>query len=324
MRRIFGVTLTALGAFLLIGAVMCRFYLPGQVVKFPLNEYSVSRLAGTNVSYFSPQTGNLVTGAAVRAVSTTQGDVRAGNSSTAVWNNITGVFDVTSSPQVPISYSTERFAFDRRTGALLTCCGAEVGTTRPKFSGQGYVWPIGTHQQSYQVFNTSTMKAEATNFIGTDTVDGLSVDVFVQPINNKQIGTITVPGSLVNISDQATVTLPEYLTATNTYYVDPGTGAPVKIIEAQNETLANPSTGGTALVLFSGTLTTTSASVTDAVNTARHYDTEISAVQSIGPLAGALVGLLLLVAGILLLLGVGSVEYEYEEYDDDEAVGAEA
>jgi Porin PorA len=326
MRRIFGVTLTALGAFLIVGAIMCHFYLPGQVVKFPLNEYSVSRLAGTNVSYFSPQTGNLVTGASVRAVSTTQGDVRSGSSSTAVWNNITGVFDVTSSPQVPISYSTVRYAFDRRTGALVNCaaCGAEVGTARPKFSGQSFVWPIGTQQQTYQVFNTSTMKPEPTNFIGTDTVDGLSVDVFVQPINNKQIGTITVPGSLVNITDQATVTLPEYLTATNTYYVDPGTGAPVKVIEAQNQTLANPSTGGTALVLFNGTLTSTPASVAAAVNTARHYDGEISAVQTIGPLAGALVGLLLLVAGILLLLGVGGEEYEYEEYDDDEAVGAEA
>jgi hypothetical protein len=323
MRRIFGVTLTALGAFLLIGAAMCRFYVPGQVIKFPLNEYSVSRLAGTNVSYFSQQTGSPVTGATVRAVSTTQGDVRDGSSSTAVWNNVTGVFDVTTSPQVPISYSTLRFAFDRRTGVLVNCCGAAVGTARPKFSGQSFVWPIGTQQQTYQVFNTSTMKPEPTNFIGTDTVDGLPVYVFVQPINNQKIGTITVPGSLVNITDQATVALPEYLTATNTYYVDPGTGSPVKVIEAQNESLQNPSTGGTALTLFSGTLTSTPASVAAAVNTARSSDDEISAVQTIGPLAGALVGLLLLVAGILLLLGVGSEEYEYEEYDDEE-VGAEA
>ena len=47
MRRVLGVTLTGLGAFLLVLAAMCRFYLPGQVVKFPLNEYSVSSLSGT-------------------------------------------------------------------------------------------------------------------------------------------------------------------------------------------------------------------------------------------------------------------------------------
>jgi hypothetical protein len=321
MRRVFGVALAGLGAFLIVGAIMCRFYLPGHVVKFPLNEYNVTRLSGTNVSYFSPQTQAEVNGATVRAVSTTQGDVRAGSSSTALWNNVTGTFDVTSSPQVAISYSTERLAFDRRTGALVNCCGAEVGTARPHFAGQGYVWPIGTQQQTYQVFNTSTMKPEPFNFTGTTTINGLTVDIFVQPINNVQVGKpVTLPGSLVG-SSQPTVTLPQFLTATNTFYVDPGTGAPVKEIEAENETLQDPATGGTALVLFNGTLTTTPQSVAAAVNTSRHYDTEISALETIGPLAGVLVGLLLLVLGILLINSYRE-EYEYEE--DDEFAGAQA
>lgn len=321
MRRVFGVVLAGLGAFLIVGAILCRFYLPGQVVKFPLNEYSVTRLSGTNVSYFSPQTGSEVNGATVRAVSTTQGDVRAGNSSTAVWNNITGTFDVTSSPQVAISYSTERFAFDRRTGVLVNCCGAEVGTARMHFAGQGYVWPIGTQQQTYQVFNISTMKPEPFNFTGTTTVDGLTVDIFVQPINNQQVGKpVTLPGSLVG-SNQPTVTLPQYLTATNTFYVDPGTGAPIKEIEAENQTLQDPATGGTALVLFNGTLTTTPQSVAKAVSTSKHYDTEISWLETVGPLIGILVGLLLLVLGILLINSYRE-EYEYEE--DDEFAGAQA
>jgi len=278
-------------------------------------------LSGTNVSYFSGQTGTEVNGATVRAVSTTQGDVRAGSSSTAVWNNITGTFDVTSSPQVAISYTTERLAFDRRTGVLVNCCGAEVGTARPHFAGQGYVWPIGTQQQTYQVFNTLTMKPEPFNFTGTTTIDGLTVDVFVQPINNQQVGSpVSLPGSLVG-SSQPTVTLPQYLTATNTYFVDPGTGAPVKVIEAENQTLQDPTTGGTALVLFNGTLTTTPQSVAAAVNTSQHYDTEISALETIGPLAGVLVGLVLLVLGVLLINSYRE-EYEYEE--DDEVVGAQA
>ena len=321
MRRVAGVALAGLGAFLIVAAVMCRFYLPGQVVKFPLNEYSVTTLSGTNVSYFSQQTGKPVSGATVNAISTVQGDVRAGSSSTAVWNNITGVFDVTSSPKVAISYSTQRLAFDRRTGVLLNCCGAEVGTARPHFVGQGYVWPIGTQQKTYQVFNTSTMKPESFNFIGTATVNGLSTDIFQEPINNKQIGTVTVPGSLAGIADQSTVTLPEYLTATNTYYVDPVIGAPVKVVQAQNETLQNPSTGGTALVLFNGTLTSTPKTIAAAVSSAKSYDSEISALETVGPLAGALAGLLLLVLGILLI-NTGYEEYEYEE--DDEVVGAQA
>jgi len=322
MRRVFGVTLTGLGAFLLVLAAMCRFYLPGQVVKFPLNEYTVSTLTGTNVSYFSQQTGAEVNGATVRAISTVEGDVAAGNSSTAVWNDITGVFDVTHSPQLPISYTTQRFAFDRRTGVLVNCCGAAVGTVRPHFAGQGYVWPIGTQPQTYKVFNTTLMKPEPFNYIGTSTVDGLSVDVFVQPINNQKVGSIKLPGSLVGIADQATVTLPEYLTATNTYYVDPNVGSPVKVVEAQNEILENPATGGTALVLFNGTLTSTPQTIAAAVSTSNHYDGEISALEDIGPLVGALVGLVLLALGITLLVGAGRDEYYYEE--EDEAVAAQA
>ncbi len=323
MRRQVGVTLTGLGAFLLVLALLSHFFLPGQVIKFPLDEYTVSRLTGTNVSYFSAATGQEVNGASVRAVATTQGDVSAGTSSTAVWNNVTGVFDITTSsnPGTAISYTTERFAFDRRTGVLVNCCGAEVGTSRPHFSGQGYVWPIGTQKQTYQIFDTTLLRPEPVQYTGTTTVDGMTVYVFVEHVDNQKFGSVTLPGSLVNI-DQTTVSLPEYLTATNTYYVDPGTGSPVKVVEDQSETLQNPSTGATALTLYSGTLTSTPQTIQAAVNTASSSDTEISAVQSIGPLVAGLVAIVLLVFGILLIANEDRDEYEYE--DDDEEVGAEA
>ncbi len=323
MRRVLGVVLTGLGAFFLVVALLFRFYMPGQVIKFPLNEYTVSTLAGTNVSYFSSQTGAEVTGATVRAVSTVQGDVRAGSSSTAVWNDVVGVFDIThsSSPGSPISYSTERLAFNRRTGLLVNCCGAEIGTKRPKMSGQGFVWPIGTQQKTYQIFDTTLMKPEPVTFTGTSTVDGMNVDIFAEYIDNQQLGTVSLPGSFVGI-DQPTVALPEYLSAVNTYYVDPGTGSPVKVVQSENESLTNPSTGGTALTLLRGTLTTTPQSIAAAVNTARSSDTEISWVQDIGPLIGILLGLVLLVLGIVLLVTQDRELYEYEDYEAD--VPAEA
>lgn len=323
MRRVLGVVLTGLGAFFLVVALLFRFYMPGQVIKFPLNEYTVSALSGTNVSYFSSQTGAEVTGATVRAVSTTQGDVAAGSSSTAVWNDITGVFDIThsSSPGSPISYATERLAFDRRTGLLVNCCGAEIGTKRPKMSGQGFVWPIGTQQQTYHIFDTTLLKPEPVTFTGTGTVDGMNVDIFSEYIDNQKLGTISLPGSFVGIN-QPTVALPEYLSAVNTYYVDPGTGSPVKVVESQNDSLTNPSTGGTALTLLRGTLTTTPKSIAAAVNTARSSDTEISWVQNIGPVIGILLGLVLLVLGIMLLITQDRELYEYEDYEAD--VPAEA
>ena len=324
MRRVLGVVLTGLGAFLLVLALLFRFYLPGQVIKFPLNEYTVSDLTGTNVTYFSDQTLSEVSGATVRAASTVQGDVAAGNSSTAVWFDVTGVFDITSgpSPGTPIGYSSERMAFDRRTGLLVNCCGAAINGKPVKMSGQEFVWPIGTQKKNYQIFDTTLLKPETVKFTGTSTVDGMNVDVFVEHLNNQQFKTVSLPGSLVGMKGQSTVTLPEVLTATNTYYVDPNSGSPLKLVENQTEVLRNPSTGATALTLLHGTLTTTPKSVASAVSTAKSSDNEIAWVQDIGPLIGGLLGLLLLVLGILLILGQYEEYYEYEDEDAEVPAGA--
>ena len=53
MRRTAGLTLTALGAFLVTLAALLRLWVPGQVIKFPLNEYSVTTLTGTGLTYFN-------------------------------------------------------------------------------------------------------------------------------------------------------------------------------------------------------------------------------------------------------------------------------
>jgi len=324
MRRVLGVVLTGLGAFLLVLALLFRFYLPGQVIKFPLNEYTVSDLTGTNVAYFSEQTLTEVTGATVRAASTVQGDVAAGSSSTAVWNDVTGVFDITSgpSPGTPIAYSSERIAFNRRSGLVQNCCGAAIGTKSVKMSGQEFVWPIGTQKKNYQIFDTTLLKPETAKFTGTSTVDGMNVDVFVEHVVNQQFDTASVPGSLVGMKGQSTVTLPEDLTATNTYYVDPNSGSPLKVVENQSEFLQNTSTGASALTLLHGTLTSTPKTIASAVSTAKSSDNEIAWVQDIGPLIGGLLGLLLLVVGILLVLGQYEEYYEYEDEDAEVPAGA--
>ena len=54
MRRAIGLTLAGLGAFLLVIAVLLRTYVPGQVMKYPLNEYLVTQLVGHGTDYFSP------------------------------------------------------------------------------------------------------------------------------------------------------------------------------------------------------------------------------------------------------------------------------
>src|SRR5260370_26606664 len=83
MRRVLGASLTGLGAFFLVLALLLRFVLPSQVIKWPLNEYQVTSLTGHNVSYFNQGLAKVLTGVTARATTTVEGDLAAGSSSTA-------------------------------------------------------------------------------------------------------------------------------------------------------------------------------------------------------------------------------------------------
>jgi hypothetical protein len=322
MRRVLGLVFTGLGAFFLALALLLRFYLPGQVIKFPLNEYLVTTLTGHNVTYFNAKQLTVLTGVTAKATSTVEGDVTAGSSSTAVWNDFTAVEDTTNN--APIEFISQRSAFNRRTGAVVDCCGAyvsisNVGTRNGHQSGQGYVWPLGTQKQTYQVFDATLLKPEPFRYEGTSTIDGMTAYKFVERVSNQQFASQTLPGSLVGYSSLPSVTLPEYDTATNTIWVDPVTGAPLDLSE--NRTLSlEDITGATKLILYRGDLTSTPQSIANAVSTAKSAHLKVDLVEDIGPLAGLLLGLGAVVVGVTLILDRRrSEEFAYES---DETVGS--
>jgi hypothetical protein len=322
MRRVVGASLTGLGAFFLVLALLLRFYLPGQVIKWPLNEYQVTNLTGHNVSYFNQGLARVLTGVTARATTTVEGDVAAGSSSTSVWNEFTAVQDVTNN--APIQYVSQRSAFDRRSGLIVDCCGAFVsitnlGITNGHQSGLAYVWPIGTRPTTYQVFDPTLRRPEPYRYAGTATTDGMTSYKFVEQVTNQQVAEQTLPGRLVGLPGQPSVTLPEYLTETNTYWVDPATGAPLNVTE--NRTLSlEDATGATKLILFKGLLASTPASVTEVVNKAGSSHLKIELIQDVGPLVAVLLGIILLVVGITLT--VGRRDDEEFAYESDEPVGS--
>jgi len=322
MRRVLGLTLTGLGAFLFVLALLLRFYLPGQVIKFPLNEYVVTTLVGHDVRYFSEKQVATLTGVTAKATSTVEGDVAAGSGSTAVWDDFTAVEDTTHGQ--PIEYMSQRSAFDRRSGQIVNCCGAYVsvsnaGTHKGHQSGLAYAWPIGTQKQTYQVFDPTLAKAEPFRYEGTATITGVSTYKFVEKVTKRQFSQQTLPGNLVGYPDQPTVTLPEYITETNTYYVDPVTGEPIDVTENQKLTLENI-TGATRLSLFEGYLAATPASISSAVGSVNSSHLKIEFIEDIGPLVCVLLGVVLLVLGITLI--ANQPDLEEFEYESDETVGS--
>jgi hypothetical protein len=314
MRRVAGLVLAALGTFLFVLALFIRFVVVGETVKFPLNENEITTLVANNASYFSVPKLSELTGVTMHDTLTVQGDNAAGTSSHAVWNEFSYVYDETNGQAV--QYGTQRFAFDRRTGELVNCCGAYIGTnTSVHMSGQGYVWPFNAQKKTYMVFDTTMLKPEPYKYEGTATVDGISTYKYVGTLAPTKEGTQTLPGSLVGVKDAQSVTLDEYDQSTTTEYVNPTSGAPVEGLSSQHLYLVN-GIGQPVLTLLQANFSTSAASVASAVKTAKHDDAEISLLSIILPVVFGIVGIILLVMGIILARSAGA---EYEgEYEEDE------
>ena len=299
MRRNIGLVLAGLGAFLIVLAVVLPTWIVGQVVKFPLNEYQSASLAASNASYFSAKSLTEKTGVNLQATYTIKGDGGAGTSSTAVWNEYSYVYDRTN--HYAVQQMTRRFAFDRKTGQLTMCCGANVnGDSSVQQRGLvGYVFPFGTKKQTYQVFDTTLNKPVPFPYAGTADVRGITTYKFTEDIAPTQVATQTVPGSLVGMS-AASVTLPEFYEIHLTYYVDPVTGALVNVDEHQTMSLHNPSTGAQALLLFDADLKVTPSALSTIVKLDTDGRSKLTLLKVILPLVLGIVGVIALVTGLIL------------------------
>jgi hypothetical protein len=317
MRRVTGLVAAALGTFLIVLAALTRFYIVGQVVKFPLDENIVTTLTASNVSYFNTGLLQELTKVSMTDTSTTQGDVAAGTAHTAIWNNFSYLYDNTN--QQTYTYSLRRLAFDRRSGELVNCCGAAIDGKKVQVSGLGYVWPLNAQKQTYEIFDTTLMKPEPASFTGTASVNGLPTYKYVENVTPTQFATQTLPGSLVGMADQQTVQLGEYYAGTTTEWVDPITGAPVQVARSQHLYLAG-SSGGSVLNLLNVNFTTTRSSVAATVAIAKHYDAEISMISVDIPAAGGVAGIIILIIG--MILGGQRRGYEYVDEAEQNLAGA--
>jgi hypothetical protein len=301
MRTIIGLILAGLGAFLILVAVLLPTWVVGQVVKFPLNEYETATLHASNASYFNTTSLTEKTGVSMEATYTIKGNASAGNSSTAVWNEFSYVYDQTNHQAV--QQMTRTFAFNRRTGQLVDCCGASVnGDKSVRQTGLvGYVFPFGTQKQTYQVFDTTLKKTMPFVYSGTTTVDGIQAYEFVENVPPTKISSVSLPGSFVH-STAASVTLGEYDAEHLIYYVDPDTGALVDVNEHQSTTLRTSATAPPSLIGFDADLIATPASVTQIVGLDNNGRSELNLLQTVLPLVLGIVGGVMLVAGAVLSL----------------------
>jgi Porin PorA len=289
--------LAGLGAFLMTFGLLLRFYAAPRLIAAPVGIYSTVTLADPHASYFDQGTLAARHNVTLTLTETVRGDAAASTGTIAVWDLFTALGDLKHNVQLNVVF--QRSAFNRRTGELTNCCGASVNDdTRARQDGIVAVkWPIGTQKTTYRVYDLNTERAWPAVYSGTAHVQGLLTYRFTQRIPSTVVQQLPgVPTSLLGLPGASrTVVANRTFQASNTFWVDPLTGAPVDAEERILSVLHGPGGQG-RLVVANADLKMTPASQRSLAALARQNAVTITTLRRTGPLGGLLLGILLILA----------------------------
>jgi Porin PorA len=294
VRRIVGLALVLVGAFLVGSAAMARFYLPDRLAVTPIDQYAHTNAVGPG-SYLD---GSTLTEKSSDLVArrTLRGDVAASTNDVAVWD--VSVVLETGDGQF-VRATLDRVATDRRTGEAVNCCSEAVDSGATRHSGVSYKFPFDTQKKDYAFWDPNSKQAPAAKFVSEEKVQGLTTYKFLQVIAPLQIQTQVVPGSLVG-ETAPSVQAPVFYSDTRTVWIEPRTGVIVKGTE-QNKTTLRDSAGQDKATVLQYDLTFDDATQKSQAKLARDGISKIRLVSVWLPLLGLVLGIILILAGVILL-----------------------
>ncbi|WP_449064638.1 DUF3068 domain-containing protein [Planomonospora algeriensis] len=301
MRRIVGIVLLALGAFLIVLAPLVRFQVAGSLIAAPAAQYGISKLQAEGAQYFSARDLKVMT-AQLGVTVTTRGDVSQAKGDTVVWDEFTAVNDVTNNnPNITIT--ERRSAFNKYTGEGVTCCSVNIDDKPVTMEGQIYKWPFDVEQKTYKVFNSVAGRAFDARFVGEEQVNGLTAYKFEQDVPETKTETRSVPASVMGVTDvTGDVQVDRIYKGKNTFWIEPTTGSPVKQEQRRDEVLRTQD-GAHSVTALAATIRMTPETVNDLVSNATESKNQISMIKVTIPLVLLLLGLVLLVTGFFVARG---------------------
>jgi Porin PorA len=291
-----------LGAFLVAFGLLLRFYIAPRLTAAPPGFNIMISLVDPHASYFDEAALTTQRDTTLTFNETIRGDSGASTATIAVWDQFTVLEDLKRN--VPLIATFQRSAFNRRTGELTNCCGASVNDdTQVRQDGIGVAfWPIGTQQTTYQVYDTNTERAWPAAYSGTEVVQGLLTYRFTQRIPVTVVQQMPgVPTSLLGLPGPSrNVVADRTFQASNTFWVDPRTGVPVKAEERILSVLRGPGGQG-RLTAADADLSMTPDSQRALAAVSRQNAASITTLRQAGPLGGLVLGFLLVLAGTIPL-----------------------
>ncbi|CAB4963185.1 unannotated protein [freshwater metagenome] len=318
MSRKLGFVLMGVGVFFLALALLARFYAYDRLAVVPLDQDTVSVSEGPGATIFDIASQQEIT---VDLVSTRNvvGDVEASEEASdelgrdiAVWETLVYTDEPgadVSAEDPPRSGSHDRVAFDRHTGETVKCCDTFTATTADDrgvevkdtigFEGLYFKFPFRTEQKTYQFWDGSLGEAPDIEYKETEAIEGLEVYRFEQQIPPTTVGNITAPASFFGIDEEGDVTLDRVYSNTRTLWIEPETGV---IIRGQEDQLSVAEYEGEQVATLTDvTIGYNPETVSDNVETYSALATQLQVIRIWVPVVGGILGLLLLIAGILML-----------------------
>ncbi len=301
-RRYSVLVLIGLGTFLLISAVLMRFYAYPTLAKAPLEQKSDTFLGATDATILDLATLKPITTDLAVSVRT-QGDVAASKKAgddVRVWVSTTSIRSVPDNEKR--SRSIDRAPFGTVSGMGVDCCDGWTSDTDGKktptvFKGVVFKYPFNTQKKDYPYWDGTLGDSITTKYAGTETIQGLKVYKFTAEVPDTVVGQRDIPGSLVG-STEATLSADTHYANSYEIYVEPNTGGIVNISQAQNQYVE---ANGTQVPTTKATIAYTDAQITKMVKDLKGQGPMLGNLRGLFPLLSGILGLILLAAGVSLL-----------------------
>ncbi len=302
-----------LGAFLLALAALSKFYMYDRLAVVPLNTETTNTsgtAAGDDAEYLDIAAGLKISTGPLKNVKVLKGNIDLSKNASkelgrdiAVWDyfNCTAQVDFDcGGTQAPLSLNIDRVAFDRNTGETVKWEGtySETGgekTSPADFEGLYFKFPFDTQKKTYKFWDDTLLKSTDAKYVGEGDVKGLKVYKFEQVVEPIGVGTIDVPGDLVG-SEEPSVTADQFYSSTSYYSVEPVTGVIIVGRTAQDNYLEVD--GVRKLTTTKADLQYSDATIQDTVDEYKSKATLLTAVKTYIPIGGAVLGILLIGAGL--------------------------
>ncbi|HWC21932.1 MAG TPA: DUF3068 domain-containing protein [Flexivirga sp.] len=312
------------GAFFVTMALLLKFYAFDKLAVIPIDQNTKQVAVDKNAYLFDAGTLKFQH----TTLTTTIGAVAQKDESKKFGHNavIFSKWQYSKIPETKVAQQgfTEKFAVDRHTGKVVKWSGDSENEKAVEHKGYTVKFPFGAKKTTYPYWDGPTEKTMNMKYAGTDKIDGLEVYRYEGTVPRQSMTnepTMDSPGFLFGGAKSSPGVHAKFSYSNDRIiWVEPQTGAFIKVSEGQKQWLTNPKNNKSVQVLRT-TSVFDDATVKSNVDEYKGKASQLKALK-IAPWALGILGILLLIGGALMavLMGRRNNDADYDddyEYDDD-------